>query len=41
MAFDQYGKLTKDLEEQTELREKAETIAMEVQFGNALITLAF
>ena len=30
-AFDQYGKLTQDLEEQTEMRERAETMAMEVK----------
>jgi hypothetical protein len=30
MAFDHYGKLTQDLEEQTEMRETAEKIALEV-----------
>ena len=30
MAFDQYGKLTEELEQETEMREKAETLAMEV-----------
>lgn len=29
-AFDQYGKLTEDLEEQMEMRERAETMALEV-----------
>lgn len=29
-AFDQYGILTQELEDQTEMRERAETIAMEV-----------
>ncbi|XP_041379651.1 calponin homology domain-containing protein DDB_G0272472-like, partial [Gigantopelta aegis] len=30
MAFDQYGKLTEELEQETEMREKAETLAMEI-----------
>ena len=30
MAFDQYGKLTEELEQEAEMRERAETLATEV-----------